>query len=390
MRASIRTRRWPGSRREPEWLVGNDDPTFLTPTSTRGRGRPASSREAWTRSSGPPNVDRVGVRLPNRQTTLADAYRAVLAKPSNTCSSNGAALDEILERAAHDDTQRKPAETIAACSQVALWHGRYDLASAAARRLLREDVPPEMSRAQLRFARFAYGASRSPTARGARLRRRRVSGLAAVTDYRRAAPLSTRPSASPNSSFSSGVPTVTRIAPRRSRPSAGRSRPREGAARRAAASPRRPRRRGSSRPTGGSRPCSRMICSSWTMPSAFSRRRRASSSGASRSGQRGGLRQRVHVEGPPDLPDRGHELLRAERVADAEPGEPVDLRERPQHDDPPPRLQVLEPVHVLRVVDVLEVGLVEHRQDMSRTRSRNASSSALVFIVPVGLFGWQT
>ena len=39
----------------------------------------------------------------------------------------------------------------------ALWHGRYDLASAAAARLLQEDVPPEMSRAQLRFARFAYG-----------------------------------------------------------------------------------------------------------------------------------------------------------------------------------------------------------------------------------------
>ena len=52
---------------------------------------------------------------------------------------------------------RAPAESIAACLQVALWHGRFDLASSAAARLLREDIPPEMSRGQLRFARLAYG-----------------------------------------------------------------------------------------------------------------------------------------------------------------------------------------------------------------------------------------
>ena len=80
---------------------------------------------------------RVGVAYRSGQTTLSDAYR-VGALPERT----NAGWDEILERAAHDDTQRKPAETIAACLQVALWHGRYDLASAAARRLLREDVPP--------------------------------------------------------------------------------------------------------------------------------------------------------------------------------------------------------------------------------------------------------
>jgi hypothetical protein len=76
---------------------------------------------------------------------------------SVTKSNGHRPWNEILERAAHDDTQRKPAETIAACLQVALWHGRYDLASAAAGRLLKEDVPPEMSRAHLRFARLAYG-----------------------------------------------------------------------------------------------------------------------------------------------------------------------------------------------------------------------------------------
>jgi pyruvate-formate lyase-activating enzyme len=140
------------AEREPEWLVANDDPTFLTPTVY---SRPWPPRELARKLDEQlrdlPNVSRVGVAYRSGQTTLSDAYRVAL-------SQNGrAGWNDVLERAAHDDTQRKPAETIAACLQVALWHGRYDLASAAARRLLKEDVPPEMSRAQLRFARLAYG-----------------------------------------------------------------------------------------------------------------------------------------------------------------------------------------------------------------------------------------
>jgi len=138
--------------REPERLVGSDDPTFLTPVVYSS---PMPPRELARRLDEElrdlPNVSRVGVAYRSGLTTLSDAYRSAL-------SQNGKrSWDEILERAAHDDTQRKPAETIAACLQVALWHGRYDLASAAAARLLREDIPPEMSRAQLRFARLAYG-----------------------------------------------------------------------------------------------------------------------------------------------------------------------------------------------------------------------------------------
>ncbi|HEX9351499.1 MAG TPA: hypothetical protein VF877_09535, partial [Gaiellaceae bacterium] len=99
-----------------------------------------------------PNVNRVGVAYRSGQTTLADAYRVALAQ-----NGKGSWAD-ILERAAReDDPSRKPAESIAACLQVALWHGRFDLASSAAGRLLREDVPSEMSRAQLHFARLAYG-----------------------------------------------------------------------------------------------------------------------------------------------------------------------------------------------------------------------------------------
>jgi radical SAM superfamily enzyme YgiQ (UPF0313 family) len=140
------------AEQEPEWLVSHDDPSFLTPTVY---SRPWPPRELARRLDEElrdlPNVARVGVAYRTGQTTLADAYRAALSQNGR----NG--WDDVLERAAHDDSQRKPAETIAACLQVALWHGRYDLASAAAGRLLQEDVPPEMSRAQLRFARFAYG-----------------------------------------------------------------------------------------------------------------------------------------------------------------------------------------------------------------------------------------
>ena len=155
------------AEREPEWLVAHDDPTFLRPTVY---SRPLPPRELARKLDAElrdlPNVDRVGVAYRSGQTTLADAYRVAL-------SQNGrSGWDDVLERAAHDDSQRKPSETIAACLQVALWHGRYDLASAAAGRLL-QDVPPEMSRAQLRFARLAYGGlAVVDRARGIRLRRR--------------------------------------------------------------------------------------------------------------------------------------------------------------------------------------------------------------------------
>ena len=140
------------ARNEPERLVGADDSTFFTPVVYSSPWPPRElARRIDEQLRDLPNVSRVGVAYATGLTTLSDAYRTAL-------SQNGRrSWDEILERAAHDDTQRKPAETIAACLQVALWHGRYDLASAAAARLLREDIPPEMSRAQLRFARLAYG-----------------------------------------------------------------------------------------------------------------------------------------------------------------------------------------------------------------------------------------
>src|SRR5256885_2353672 len=45
------------------------------------------------------------------------------------------------------------------------------------------------------------------------------------------------------------------------------------------------------------------------------------------AGERGRLRLAVEVEGAAHLAERGHDLGRAHAVADAQTGEPVDLRE---------------------------------------------------------------
>ncbi len=148
--------------KEPDRLVGADDPTYLSPVVYSRPWPPRKlARRLDAELSGLANVERVGVAYRSGETTLSDAYRAALAHSTlqqTVAKSNGCGRwAEILERAAHDDSQRKSAETIAACMQIALWHGRYDLASAAAGRLLQEDIPPEMSRGQLRLARLAYG-----------------------------------------------------------------------------------------------------------------------------------------------------------------------------------------------------------------------------------------
>jgi hypothetical protein len=138
---------------EPEWLVGAADPSFLTPVVYSRPWRPRElARRLEEEFADLPNVNRVGVAYRSGQTTLAEAYRSALSQDGKR------GWADILERAAtEEDPSRKPAESVAACLQVALWHGRFDLASAAAARLLREDIPPEMSRSHLRFARLAYG-----------------------------------------------------------------------------------------------------------------------------------------------------------------------------------------------------------------------------------------
>jgi radical SAM superfamily enzyme YgiQ (UPF0313 family) len=139
--------------KEPERLVGADDPTFLEPVvSSRPWPPRVLARRLDDAFADLAHVSRVGVAYRSGTTALAEAYRAVL-------SQNGKeGWASLLERAAAaSDMQRSGAETLAACVQIAVWHNRFDLAAAAVSRLLREDVPPDMSRAQLRLARLAYG-----------------------------------------------------------------------------------------------------------------------------------------------------------------------------------------------------------------------------------------
>ena len=87
--------------------------------------------------------------------------------------------------------------------------------------------------------------------------------------------------------------------------------------------------------------------------------------GAVDARERRDLGLRADVERAARLADRLDHVGRADAVADPETGEPVDLRERPQHEHASAGAEVLgDAVRVVGAVDVLEVGLVEHRQDV--------------------------
>src|SRR5207253_8674114 len=63
------------------------------------------------------------------------------------------------------------------------------------------------------------------------------------------------------------------------------------------------------------------------------------------------LRRCGDVERAPDLRNLGHDLRGTDAVADAQPGEPVDLRERAQDDHAAAAAEVLrDPVGILGIV----------------------------------------
>ena len=77
----------------------------------------------------------------------------------------------------------------------------------------------------------------------------------------------------------------------------------------------------------------------------------------------GVLRRLAHVEGVLHLVQRHGNVQGHRAPADAQPGQPVDLRERAQHHHAAVGEQVLaQPVGIVRIVDVLVVGLVEDRK----------------------------
>jgi anaerobic magnesium-protoporphyrin IX monomethyl ester cyclase len=142
------------AQREPERLVGADDPTFLAPVVYSSPWAPRNlARRLEEAFADLPNVNRVGVAYRSASTAMSDAYRAVLGADGKEDWAR------VLEDAARPgDVQRSPAEALAACVQIAVWHTRFDLASYAVKRLLaEEEVPAPMSRRQLRLAHLAYG-----------------------------------------------------------------------------------------------------------------------------------------------------------------------------------------------------------------------------------------
>src|SRR5918992_187153 len=141
------------ARREPERLVGADDPPFLAPVVySSPRAPPELARRLEEAFADLPHVKRVGISYRSGSTALADAYRVVLGEDGR------ADWLRLLEDAAEGDAQRAPAEGLAACVQIAVWHGRFDLASLGVKRLLaEEEIPTRMSRRQLHLAHLAYG-----------------------------------------------------------------------------------------------------------------------------------------------------------------------------------------------------------------------------------------
>ena len=123
--------------------------------------------------------------------------------------------------------------------------------------------------------------------------------------------------------------------------------------------------------------------------SRFATRRRAISSVSAQARERGLLAGRRDVERAAHLPDRRDHVLGPDAVADAQPGEPEDLRERAQDEHAVPALRSTRRSHR---------GSPGRRRTRSTpgratvrtcggTRSKYASSSARLFVVPVGLFG---
>jgi hypothetical protein len=134
-------------------LVLGDDPAFLAPTVYSSPRPPRElARELAEAFSGLPNVSRLGAGFKTGRTTMSDAYRAAT-------EAGDVDWDDVLDDAERPgDAQGSPGRNLSSCMQIAIWHGRYDLASRAAARLARHphDLPPGVSRLQVRTARVVY------------------------------------------------------------------------------------------------------------------------------------------------------------------------------------------------------------------------------------------
>lgn len=149
---------------EPEHLVGADDPSFFSPVLYSTPYRPRDlARRLEAEFADLDHVQRMGAGYHRASTALSRAYRVVLGQAS---AGEWAA---ILDEAERGEDGTAPAEALAPIMQAAVWHGRYDLAAEASRRLLAVDLPPTMKRGRLRALRMLYRTMASLDRRSAKL-----------------------------------------------------------------------------------------------------------------------------------------------------------------------------------------------------------------------------
>jgi len=140
---------------EPQWVVGDGDPTFFAPTAYSSPLPPRELvRELGRAFAGLDHVRPAGVGFGSGRTTMAEAYRAVLGDRGSETWKTALAHAERP-----GDYQRGTADSLAALAQVAIWNRRFDLAAAAYRRLARQpELPEGVSRGGLRVARLGCSA----------------------------------------------------------------------------------------------------------------------------------------------------------------------------------------------------------------------------------------
>ncbi len=160
------------ARDEPEHLHGGAPGDFFEPTVFCS---PVAPRELAQRLADAfadlPNVRPVTLAYRGARETLASAYRVVLG-----ADGRQRWLRLLDEATVPDSGHGTPAQSLLTLVHVAEWHGRFDLARLACRKLAAlADLPDDVRRGQLRVAQL-YFRWRSLTAPRGRGRRRATTG----------------------------------------------------------------------------------------------------------------------------------------------------------------------------------------------------------------------
>ena len=192
------------AQREPERLVAPTTRRSSPRPSTRGPGRRGSWRAGSTRS------------FATFRTSSASASPIAAGRPPRRRIPRRPVAERTV-RLGRDPRARRPRRHAA--------QARRDDRRLPPGRPLARSLRPRVGRGRTPLRPRAVPAPEMSTRRSSAVARASPTAAWRLADRARvcAAPLSTRPRASPNNSFSSGVPTVTRIAPGAPNPPVGRT-----------------------------------------------------------------------------------------------------------------------------------------------------------------------